>query len=341
MDDSYHKQVFIVHGRDHRTRDELTKFVQALGLQVLTWEDARTQATRKVRAGAPTTLEIIETGMHQCKVILVLMTPDETVELKNEFAESEGERLPAEQPRPNVIFEAGLALGLYKDRTVIVETRSGRVFTDLEGINRISLASVSGKMGLKTQLSELCRVDPQHGWESVGEFSERFDVSYRAWREEERRDEHLLRPEQLSQFRKAAILPDSEENRKMHGYALVSAVHHGRKDLSYWIRTNENNEYAIRALIHHIAHSSNLVARLRAAKALEGMSPGILSTEIGPIKAALPAGKKRDLSLAYAARQRKTMSRVKNTPLTTEGLTAAQKENLLQELKGYPFLPAK
>nr|WP_158102414.1 nucleotide-binding protein [Streptomyces africanus] len=341
MDDSYHKRVFIVHGRDHRTRDELTKFVQALGLHVLTWEDARTQATRKVGAGAPSTLQIIETGMDQCKVILVLMTPDETVELKNEFAESEGETLPAEQPRPNVIFEAGLALGIYKDRTVIVETRSGRVFTDLEGINRISLASDSGKAGLKAQLAELCRVYPQDGWEAVGEFSERFDVSYRAWREEERRDEHLLRPEQLSQFRKAGIPLDSEEDRRMHGYALVSAVHHGRKDLSYWIRKNENNEYAIRALIYHIAYSSNLVARLRAAKALEGMSSDILSAEMGPIKAALPAGKKNDLSLAYAARQRKILNRVKNTPLPTDGLTPAQKENLLQELKSYPFLPAR
>lgn len=153
------KQVLVLHGRNPHAVTAVTEFLRALGLSVWTFKDARDDL-----GGSPYTGAVIRNGMEKSAAILVLFTPDEKAALKRAYwlgsdRQSDKQRW---QARPNVLFEAGMALGIDERRTILVVMGSrtarlsnvdGRQFTQLD--NR-----VPGRRELRGRLRAVgCDVD--------------------------------------------------------------------------------------------------------------------------------------------------------------------------------------
>lgn len=103
------KSVFVVHGRNAAARDEVFKFLRALGLVPLEWSEA----IKRTGEGSPYIGKVLDTAFETAQAVLVLMTPDEIACLGKAYAEGDQDREcePSPQPRPNVLFEAGMAIG--------------------------------------------------------------------------------------------------------------------------------------------------------------------------------------------------------------------------------------
>lgn len=118
------RTVFVVHGRDTDTVDRVVAYLKDIGLEPLTFDDAKTM----LGTGMPTILQVVDKGMDESWAVLVLVTPDDIAKMREEPDEE-----ARKQARPNVIFEAGLALGRYRKRTVLVEYEEPSMFSDLHG----------------------------------------------------------------------------------------------------------------------------------------------------------------------------------------------------------------
>ena len=123
------RRVFLVHGQDAERAAHLRKLVIYAGALVVEWEEA-VEWTGK---GTPTTLEVIVGALDRVQAVLVLFSPDENVSLRAEL----GGGQEGFQPRPNVYVEAGMALAVAPERTVIVEFGTSRAASDLAGLNTI------------------------------------------------------------------------------------------------------------------------------------------------------------------------------------------------------------
>ncbi|KKL92525.1 hypothetical protein LCGC14_1883830 [marine sediment metagenome] len=126
------KSVFIVHGRDEENRKAMFKFLKAIELDPIEWEEAI------VMTGKPNPHidEILIEAYNNAQAILVLFTPDDEARLKLEFQREEDpdyEKKLTGQARPNVLFEAGMAYGRDPDRTVLIQIGQVRKFSDISG----------------------------------------------------------------------------------------------------------------------------------------------------------------------------------------------------------------
>ena len=113
--------VFVVHGRNLRAAKALFEFLRALGLHPIEWA----RAVKATGHGSPHVGEVLDAGFALCQAVVVLMTPDDVGYVRERFFYSNDdppeEAMPRGQPRLNVIFEAGMALGRFPERTIIVE----------------------------------------------------------------------------------------------------------------------------------------------------------------------------------------------------------------------------
>ena len=163
------KCVFVVHGRNAVARDEVFKFLKALGLEPLEWSEA----IKRTGAGSPYIGKVLDTAFETAQAVLVLMTPDEIACLDKAYAEvdRDPECEPSPQPRPNVLFEAGMAIGRREERTIIVEFGSIRPFSDIAGRHVIRLdGSIASRKEIKSRL-ETARCDvfvEDDSWQKVG-----------------------------------------------------------------------------------------------------------------------------------------------------------------------------
>src|SRR5688572_2110924 len=109
--------VFLIYGQDRKARDELTKFVRAVGLQQLSFEEVANRL-----GTTPFVAEVVLAGLQQAQAIIALFTPDELTTLYEANGEisSHPQGSSRWQARPNVIFEAGVAYGIAREKTIIV-----------------------------------------------------------------------------------------------------------------------------------------------------------------------------------------------------------------------------
>jgi predicted nucleotide-binding protein len=128
---SQRKKVFVVHGRNAGARQAMFDFLRSIGLQPIEWSMARSLT----KQATPLIETIIDTAFQHAQAIVVLFTPDEIVALRDDYADgpSDPDLAPAGQSRPNVIFEAGMAMGRHSERTVLVEFGIVRRFSDIQG----------------------------------------------------------------------------------------------------------------------------------------------------------------------------------------------------------------
>ena len=128
------RRVFLVHGRDLANTEAMTQFLESLGLRVIPFEEAL-QATENPNEIVG---KIVDKGIELADAIVALFTADEQVKLREELVSSydpSDETNVRWQPRPNVIYEAGLAMANPHKRTVLVSMGDVAMFSDLSGLH--------------------------------------------------------------------------------------------------------------------------------------------------------------------------------------------------------------
>lgn len=166
------RNVFVVYGRDAAAKREIFRFLRAIGLKPIDFSEAAVELTGK---GSPYIGEVLTAAFAHAQAVLVVMTPDDEARLRDPFRSSEDEAFESQltgQPRPNVIFEAGMALGLFPDRTLLVELGKLRPISDLSGRHVIRLNNSNrAKQELARRLENAgCKVDLKGDWLDEGSF---------------------------------------------------------------------------------------------------------------------------------------------------------------------------
>lgn len=135
------RKVFVVHGRNMAARDAMFAFLRAIGLEPIEW----TTAVRATGSGSPYIGQALDAAFKMAQAVVVLLTPDDIAYLRHEYAsgDDDPETVATPQARPNVLFEAGMALGHHPDRTILVELGALRPFSDVAGRHTIRLDNSS------------------------------------------------------------------------------------------------------------------------------------------------------------------------------------------------------
>lgn len=152
------RKVFVIHGRNSAARNQIFAYLRALGLSPIEWDQA-VHATGKT---APYIGEVLDVAFDRAQAIVVLETPDDIAYLRSDIAEGDDpETVPQGQPRPNVLFEAGMAMGRNPDRTIILEFGRIKQFSDIHGRHTVRLDNTPEKrQALKNRLTTAgCAID--------------------------------------------------------------------------------------------------------------------------------------------------------------------------------------
>ena len=131
-------KVFVIHGRDERLRQAMFAFLRCVGLQPIEW----VEAVALTGKSAPYVGEILDVAFASAQAIVVMITGDDEARLKKELhqqAEPPHETELTPQARPNVLFEAGMAMARDPERTVLVEFGRLRPFSDIGGRHTIKM----------------------------------------------------------------------------------------------------------------------------------------------------------------------------------------------------------
>jgi hypothetical protein len=166
------RKVMVVYGRDRSASSAMFDFLRALKLDPQEWIGL----VRATENAAPYTGEVLDHALEIVQAVVVLFTPDDEARLRADLLladDGPAERDLRGQPRPNVLYEAGLAMGRHPTRTVLVELGTLRGVSDLFGRHMIRLGSGADPLhDLAERLRTAgCSVDTsgQH-WRDPGRF---------------------------------------------------------------------------------------------------------------------------------------------------------------------------
>lgn len=165
--------VFVVHGRNELMRKSIFDFLRAIGLRPLEWS----QALSSTGEATPYIGTILDSAFSKAQAVVVLMTPDDEARLRKEFHSEHDEQYEKDltgQARPNVLIEAGMALGRDSKRTVLVQIGSLRPFSDVAGRHVLRLDNSSERrQDLAERLKTAgCPVDlTGRDWHKIGSFA--------------------------------------------------------------------------------------------------------------------------------------------------------------------------
>jgi hypothetical protein len=165
------RDVFVIHGRNAKANEELFTFLRALNLNPIEWSEARS-LTKK---GSPYTGEILDAVFAAAQAIVVLQTPDDVAYLHESLTyPGDPETQAHMQPRANVLFEAGMALGRDEARTIIVELGKVKVFSDIHGRHVVRLDNdIKNRQELANRLRDAgCAVKTTGtSWHTAGDLT--------------------------------------------------------------------------------------------------------------------------------------------------------------------------
>jgi predicted nucleotide-binding protein len=129
-------QVFVIHGRNQAARRAVFEFLRSIGLDPIEWS----QAIKMTGQASPYIGDVLDAAFGRAQAVVVLLTPDDVAYLHPSLTEPGDPASDAYmQPRPNVLFEAGIAMGRDPGRTVIVEFGQVKVFCDIHGRHGVHL----------------------------------------------------------------------------------------------------------------------------------------------------------------------------------------------------------
>ena len=137
------RAVAVVYGRNAKVKNALFDFLRSLGLTPREWG----QLMRDLGQGSPYIGEVIKAALERAQAIVVLFTGDDEAQLLKEFrgkSEPSYEVNLTPQPRQNVLFEAGMAIGYNEARTILVEFGDRRPFSDIYGRHVVKIDKGAG-----------------------------------------------------------------------------------------------------------------------------------------------------------------------------------------------------
>lgn len=130
------RRVFVIHGRNEPARKGLFAFLRSIGLEPIEWS----QAIAMTGQGSPYIGDVLNVAFGAAQAVVVLQTPDDVAHLHESLTyPDDPETNPQMQPRPNVLFEAGMALARDESRTIIVELGHIKSFSDIHGRHVVRL----------------------------------------------------------------------------------------------------------------------------------------------------------------------------------------------------------
>ena len=165
-------KVFVVHGRNSAVRDAMFSFLRAIGLKPIEWSEA----VLATGHATPYIGDILDAAFPQAQAVVVLLTPDDEARLRPEFVQDDDplyEKDLSGQARPNVLFEAGRAMGRDSERTVLVEIGVLRPFSDIAGRHVVRFDGSSQRRQELAQRLEAagCEVSRKGtDWHTTGDF---------------------------------------------------------------------------------------------------------------------------------------------------------------------------
>ena len=125
------QRVFVVHGRDHGTREAIARFIEKLGLEAVILEE---QADR-----GSTIIAKFEKNAQNVSFVVVLLTPDDEGRIQGRDAELK------HRARQNVIFELGYFAGtLGRNRVCSLTKGDVELPSDYDGVIYIPLDDSGG-----------------------------------------------------------------------------------------------------------------------------------------------------------------------------------------------------
>ena len=167
------RKVFVVYGRNSKARSALFDFLRAIDLHPMEWE----QVIASTGKPTPFIGEALEAGFSIAQAAVVMLTGEDMARVGKRYLLSHDpteEKTLTPQPRANVLFEAGMSLGRYPDRTVLVAIGSYRKFSDIDGRHILRLSNdVASRQTLADRLSSAgCAVVTAHktDWHKRGDF---------------------------------------------------------------------------------------------------------------------------------------------------------------------------
>ena len=137
-------EVFVVHGRDEAIRESMFTFLRALGLKPMEWGELM-KATEKATPSIP---EVVEQALDRASAVVVIMTPDDEVALVPRLhgeGEEDDETQVRRQARPNVYYEAGMAVARHPMKTIFVTVGKVKRFSDISGFHVTRLNDTAPK----------------------------------------------------------------------------------------------------------------------------------------------------------------------------------------------------
>ena len=135
--------MFVVHGRDTKLNHDMYAFLSSIGIVPMEWD----HAIKAAKGGAnPIVGDVISQAMRTVQGVMILLSPDEEAKIRPKFVsqtdKKKGQHLKGFQPRPNVMFEAGLALGAHSDKTILVQVGTVRDISDIAGKHMVHLSEL-------------------------------------------------------------------------------------------------------------------------------------------------------------------------------------------------------
>jgi hypothetical protein len=177
------KRVFVIYGRDVEAHAELAKFLHALNLEEIVFDEVA-----NTLGPSPFVADIVLRGIKEADAVIALFTPDEQAAL---YDPTTGRPLETNaggsrwQARPNVIFEAGIAYGRGLIEPILVVLGADvSLFSDIGGKHFVNLGRSDGKRNLFNRLNTILGpITPRiSDWEFSAEAGNFARCERRRWR---------------------------------------------------------------------------------------------------------------------------------------------------------------
>jgi predicted nucleotide-binding protein len=134
------RRVMIVHGRNGAALNAMRAFLSSLGLEPILWEDA----VEQTGTASPHNLDAVAAAMALAQAVIVIFTAEDEARLLDALVtdhDGPEERELRGQPRANVFLEAGMALAIDRDHTILTRLGSFRGASDVDGLNAVGLSN--------------------------------------------------------------------------------------------------------------------------------------------------------------------------------------------------------